>query len=192
MNTMPSSAQSEFVTASALATPLAEAPPVRPAKLDSDQLPAKSLRLRKLAPLTFARHMSLLLIGVAATLAWQTYGDAAKHMIVSAAYSLDQQRFSATSPDLDATRESIERLAIGIEGLVTSIAHNQEQIMDRVDQLTAGQEQMTREIATLHAVDQYVIYKNSDHPPPPVPAPVPKPVLRPSQAPTALTPARNP
>jgi hypothetical protein len=53
-------------------------------------------------------------------------------------------------------------------------------------------EQMTHEIAKLQAVERYVLYKNSDPPPRPPPAPVPKPVPRPSQAPTVLSPTRNP
>jgi len=51
-----------------------------------------------------------------------------------------------------------------------------------IDQLAAGQEQMTCEITKLQAVEQYVLYKNSEPPPRPAPAPVPKPVLRPPQA----------
>jgi hypothetical protein len=54
-----------------------------------------------------------------------------------------------------------------------------------VDQLVAGLEQMTREIAKLQAVEQYVLYKNSDPPPRPAPAQVPKPVPRSAQAPTS-------
>jgi hypothetical protein len=67
----------------------------------------------------------------------------------------------------------------------TSIATSQEQITRSVDQLAASLEQMTREIAKLQAVEQYVLYKNSDPPPRPAPAQVPKPVPRPAQAPTA-------
>jgi hypothetical protein len=57
-----------------------------------------------------------------------------------------------------------------------------EQIAHSVAQLTAGQEQMTREITKLQAVEQYVLYKNSGPPPRPAPAPVHSPVLRPSPA----------
>jgi hypothetical protein len=47
----------------------------------------------------------------------------------------------------------------------------------------AGQEQMTHEITKLQAVEQYVLYKNSEPPPRPAPAPARNPVPRPSQAP---------
>jgi uncharacterized protein HemX len=182
MSAIPSPTQAEFSTASLLVKPSAEATAPRPTNLTNDQLAATS-RLGKLAPLAFARHGIALLIGVAVTLAWQTYGDAAKHMIASAASSQDQQQFNAISLDLDAMRQ-------GISGLATSIATNQEQLTRSVGQLTAGQEQMTREIGKLQAVKHYLLYKNSD--PPPRQASAPKPILRPSQASTAVTPAKNP
>jgi hypothetical protein len=184
MSAIASPTQPEISTASLLAKPSAEAAAVRPTNLKNDQLSAKS-RLGKLAPLAFARHLIALLIGVAATLAWQTYGDAARHMIVSAASSQDQQQFNAISIDLDAMRHSIS-------GVATSIATNQAQITRSVDQLMAGQEQMTREIGKLQAVEQFLLYKNSDPPPRQAPAAVPKPILRPSQASTAVAPAKNP
>jgi hypothetical protein len=52
-----------------------------------------------------------------------------------------------------------------------------------VDQLAAGQEQMTRQITKLQAVEQYVLYKNSEPAWRPAAAPMFKPVLRPSPAP---------
>jgi len=42
---------------------------------------------------------------------------------------------------------------------------------------------MTREITKLQAVEQYVLYKNSEPAPRPAPAPMFKPVLRPAPAP---------
>jgi hypothetical protein len=184
MNTMTSSAQSEFAP-SLLVKPSAEAPAARPANPKNDQAPARRSWLGMLAPLTVAGYPITLLFGIAATLAWQSYGDAARHMFASAAASLDQRQINAISIDLNAMRQSID-------GLATGIATNQEQIMRSVDQLTASQEQMMREIAKVQAVEQYVLYKNSDPPPRAVPAPMPKPVQRPPQAPTALIPAKNP
>jgi len=153
-------------------------------------------------------------------LTWQSYGDAARELIVNsypqlgwlgpqaepvaqnapdmialavrAATSLDQQQLNAMSLDLDAARQSIDRIATSIAAgqeqmthSVDRIAANQEQIARSVDQLAAGQEQMTREITKLQAVEQYVLYRNSEPLPRPAPAQVPKPVLRPSQAPIA-------
>ena len=185
MNTMSSPKPSEFFAASLL-KPSVEAPSTRSADLKNDQSPnGSSSWLGKLAPLAFARYLIAFFIGVTATVAWQTYGDAAREMIAPAASSADQQRFNALGLDLDEVRQRIDRVA-------TSIATSQEQMTRSVDRLAAGQEQMTREITKLQAVEQYVLYKNSDLPPRPAPAQMPKPASRPSQAPTVLTPAKNP
>ena len=45
------------------------------------------------------------------------------------------------------------------------MATSQEQTTRSIDELTASLEQMTHEIAKLQAVEQYVLYKNSEPPP---------------------------
>jgi hypothetical protein len=52
------------------------------------------------------------------------------------------------------------------------IAASQEQMTRNVSQLAAGQEQMTSEITKLQAIGQYILYKNSEPPPPQASAPV--------------------
>jgi hypothetical protein len=64
------------------------------------------------------------------------------------------------------------------------IAASQEQMTRNVSQLAAGQEQMTSEITKLQAIGQYILYKNSEPPPPPH-ASAPVATTRPSQARTA-------
>jgi hypothetical protein len=77
------------------------------------------------------------------------------------------------SLDLDAVRQSIDR-----------IAASQEQITRVVSQLAAGQEWMTRDFdGKLHAVEQNILDKISIPPRRPAPAPARNPVLRPSQTP---------
>jgi hypothetical protein len=175
MNTMSSAKQSEFFAASRL-KPSVEAPDARAADLKDDRLPNRWWsRLGKLAPLAFARYLIAFFVGVAATVVWQAYGDAAREMIAPAASSPDQERFNALGLDLDEVRQSIDRVA-------ASLATSQEQITRSVDQLAAGQEQMTREITKLQAVEQYVLYKNSEPALRLAPAPF-KPVWRPSLAP---------
>ena len=204
-------------------------PSITQSEFSADSLPANSWVKRSL--LALVRFLITLCIGVAATVAWQSYGDAARAMIANsfpqlgwlarqaelvaqsapdaitlaapAIPSPDQQQSNVTSPDLDAVRQSIDRIATsmsaiqeqmsrGADRIANSIVANQEQIARSVDQLTVGQEQMTREITKLQAVEQYVLYKNADPPPRPAAAPVPKPVLRASQAPTVPTPAKAP
>ena len=82
-------------------------------------------------------------IGVAATLGWQSYGDAARELIASSypqfgwvapqspSAAPDQQQLNAMS--LDAVRQSIDRIAAsqeqitrGVDRIAPSVAANQE------------------------------------------------------------------
>src|SRR5216684_6857297 len=181
MSTVPSHTQPEFSAASVLVKPSVETVAGHPAKVKNDQLTTSRSSLGKRASFAFAYYMIVFSVGIAATLAWQTYGDAARHLIVPAASAPDQQQLNAMSLDLDAVRRSIDGLAISIG---TSIATSQEQTTHSIDELTAGLEQMTREITKLQAVEQYVLYKNAEPPPRPAPAQARNPISRPSQAPT--------
>ncbi len=204
MSAMPSPAQSEFSEGSLTIKPSGDVPTIHPADLKDDQFLSGRRSFAKRAPLALARFLITFCIGVGATLAWQSYGDTAREMIANAspqlawlappaapvaqdpadpiapaepaapAPSADQQQLGAVSLDLDAVRQSVDR-----------IATSQEQISRTIGQLVAGQEQMTREIAKLQAIEQYILYKNSEPPPRPAPAPPPRPATRPSQAPAA-------
>jgi hypothetical protein len=186
MSTISSHTLPEFSVAPLLVKPSVEAAAGRSAEVKKDPT---SRPLGKRATLAFAYYLIVISVGVAATLAWQAYGDAVRRLIAPAASTSDQQQFNAMPLDLDAVRRSIDGLAISIGA---SIATSQEQTTRSIDQLTAALEQITHEIAKLQAVERYVLYKHSDPPPRPAPAQAPKPVPRPSQAPIALTPARNP
>lgn len=125
-------------------------------------------------------------IGVAATLGWQSYGDAAREIVASsypqlgwlappaaaaqaapatiaaATASLDQQELRTVSLGLAAVRQKVDQLAA---------------------QVAAGQEQMTRDFtAKLHAVEQDILDKLSPLTPQPAAAPARKPVPSPAQA----------
>ena len=204
---MPNPTQSEISRATLPVKKLVEVVAIDPANLRIDPPESERPRLGKrvllaLAAITFC-------IGVAATLAWQSRGDAARKAIASAvpplgwlapqaapvmqntphifapaasaAPSPDQQHLTAMPLDLDAVRQSVDQIAAGQEQMTRSverIAASQEQMARTVGQLTAGQEQLTREITKLQAIQQYILYKNSE-------APTPKPVPRPTQARTA-------
>jgi hypothetical protein len=196
MSAMPSPAQSE---GSLPVKPPVEPPAIRPADLKNDRSPERHRSLGMRAPLAFARFLITFCLGVAATLAWQSYGDEAREMIAnsspqlgwlapqatsaeqnspytiapaaSAAPSPDHQQLGAVSLDLDAMRQSVDR-----------IVASQEQMTRTVDQVVASQEQVAREISKLQAIEQYMLYKNSESPPRPAAAPasVPRPVPRPA------------
>jgi hypothetical protein len=214
MNAMSSPAQSEFYAG---VSPV-EAPAVCPADLKNDRSPNGRRPPRKRALRTVSNLLIAFCIGVAATLAWQSYGDAAREIIANsqpqlgwlapqgepvtqnapdaiavaapAASAFDQPQLNAISIDLDAIRESIDRIAPGIvagqEQMARSIeriAATQEQLARTVDKLTASQEQAMREITKLQAVEQYILYKSSEPPPRPALAPARNPAPRPSLIP---------
>jgi len=131
-----------------------------------------------------SRFLIAFCIGVAATLAWQSYGDAAREIIATsypqlgwlapqaaaaqaapatiaaATASLDQQELKAMSLSLAAVRQRVDQLAA---------------------QVAAGQDQMTRDFtAKLHAAEQDILDKISAPAPQPATGPARKPV--PSQA----------
>jgi hypothetical protein len=216
MSAMPSPAKSKFYAGLLPVEPSDEPPPVRPTTLENDQSQNNTQpSLRKRASRAFSRFLITFCIGGASTLAWQSYGGAARAVIANSypqlgwlasqvepvaqnvpapvAPSFDQQQLNAMSLELDAVRQSIDRIASsmtaiqeqmsrGADRIANSIGANQEQIARSVDQLTAGQEQMTREITKLQAVEQYVLYKNAEPPPRSAPAPARNQVLRSSQA----------
>jgi hypothetical protein len=208
MSAISSAVQSEFSKSSLpVKKQLVEKLAIDPANLKNDQFESERLRLGKRVRLSLAAIMFC--IGVAATLAWQSRGDVAKKAIAgafpqlgwlapqaapitqntpdifvptaSAAPSPDQQQFTAMPLDLDAMRQGVDQIAAG-QGQMTrsvgQIAASQEQMAQMVNQLTAGQEQLTREITKLQTIQQYILYKNSE-------APTPKPVPRPTLARTA-------
>ena len=173
MNATPSPTQSEVSKGSLpVKKPLVEVLTIDPANLKDDQLHSERPWLGKRAPLVLA--VITFRIGVAATSAWQSYGDAARKMIASsfpqlgwlapqaapvaqntpdmiappapATPSPNQQQLNAMSLDLDAVRQSVDRI-------------------------TASQDQLTREITKLQAIEQQILRKNSE---PPVPKPVPR------------------
>jgi methyl-accepting chemotaxis protein len=143
---------------------------IDPANLKNDQLESERVTLGKRVRLFLAA--SMFCIGVAATLAWQSYGGAARRTIASsftrlgwsvpqiatatlnnpdaiaptasAAPSPDQQQLDAISIDLNALRQSVDRIS-------TSIAAGQEQMTLSVDRIAASQEQVTRSVERIAA-----------------------------------------
>jgi len=74
-------------------------------------------RLGKLGPLAFARYLIAFFIGVAATLAWQSYRDATR-----------EEMITATPASLDLVRQSLDKLA----GEITKLQAAEQDILDRI------------------------------------------------------------
>ena len=96
------------------------------------------------------RFVVTVLIGVGGTLAWQSYGDAAREMAVA--------RAPALAPWLSPTRSPI---ASNVASPATSL----DTLRRSVEQLSARQEQMFQYVAALLAVEQDVRQKMSFMPP---------------------------
>jgi hypothetical protein len=232
---MPSPTQSE-PSADSLPASLfdiqAEAPTVRPTDLKNDGYPNRSSPAKR-GLIALIRFLIIFCIGISATLAWQSYGDPVREAIATSypqlswlapqgeqvaqnapgmiglaspiASSPDQQP-NAILLDLEAVRQSIDRIATSIassqeqmtnsaDRIATSqdqiarsvdrMAASQDQIARSVDQLTAGQEQMTREVTKLQEIERSIRSRNSEALPRPASASASalKPVSRPGSAP---------
>ena len=108
---------------------------------------------------TLARFSIAVLIGVGATLGWQSYGDEVKEMLVAQAPALGFLLPVSTtkSPVMAATStDSTRQLA--------PLASTLDAVRRSVEQLAAKQEQMAQNIAALRAVEEDVRQKMSSTP----------------------------
>src|SRR6266446_3624519 len=177
MGAMPSPEQSRLYAGLLPAVELSVETPVRAADLESDLENDRSANdepaSRDGTTRRLARSVIAFYIGVAATLAWQSYGDEARQIIASLSPRLSWLApQAAVAPAVPDTNEEITRSVDRI------VAANQEQIARNVDRLAADQEQMAREIIRLQAISQYGLYKIAD--PRPAPSPAPRPATRPA------------
>jgi hypothetical protein len=164
----------------------------RLAELNADLMREGRPSRRRRILIAAARVAVTFCIGVAVTLLWQPYGDAARMMIANTSPQLGWLAPQATpglaavaSPtlrphivavpsELEAVRERIDRIAV-----------SQEQMTRTIAQLTATQERIAEEIAKVREIEQYLIYKTSykvaETPPPqPITASAHKSARRPS------------
>jgi len=132
--------------------------------------------LGKRASRSLTRFLIIFCFGVAATLAWQSYGDAAREMIANSYPQLSwlapqAAPLAQTASDMPAPAPSatpspeLKQLSLAFATMRQS-----------VDQLAASQQQMADGIAKLAADQQELLHKISAPPPRPAPAPARKPV----------------
>jgi hypothetical protein len=145
---------------------------------NNDRLPSEPLPPGKRASFVFGRFLIAFCIGVAATLAWQSFGDAVRGMIAS---SFPQLSWLAPSPAQVAEapvarppyQEELKAVSFGLTS-----------VRQRIDQIAAGQEhqeQMTRDLAIrLQATEQDILDKIS--------LPQPRPAIAPARKPAAPAP----
>ena len=145
----------------------------------NDNFPSIRPSRRKRALRALARFIMTLSIGVGGTLAWQSYGDAARETIAKSSPQLSWlapqpaavQTPPAVPPNMVASaapspdQQQLKAMSLGIAA-----------IRQGVDQLVAARNQMTNEITQLRAAQQVVLDRISAPPPRPAAAPTHKPV----------------
>jgi len=112
-------------------------------------------------PRTLTRFLIAVLVGVGGTLAWQSYGDAAREMVVVRAPTLAWLLSVSTTkpPAMAATSaDPIQQLA--------PLASNLDVVRRSVEQLAAKQDQIAQNIATLQGVQEDIRQKMSYTPRP--------------------------
>ncbi len=153
-----------------------------PADLLAGEPPVERPPLRKRR----SRFLITFGIGVAATLAWQSYGDAAREIIASASPQLGwlapQAAVAQTAPaTIAAATASLDQQEL--KAMSLSLAAVRQRVDQLAAQVAAAQEQMTRDFtAKLHAVEQDILDKISAPTPQATAAPARKPVPSPAQA----------
>ena len=133
-----------------------------------------SIGRRMLRSLT--RFSIAVLIGVGVTLGWQSYGDAAKEMVLARAPTLAWLlSISTTKPPVAAapSPDLVQQLA--------PLALNLDVVRRAVEQLAAKQEQMAQNFTALQAVEEDIRQKVSSTPPSPAPQAASIPQPTPSQ-----------
>lgn len=137
-----------------------------------------SARIRPSAPRriirAFARYFFAVLVGVAATLGWQSYGDDAMESVRARdpwlAWLLPTKPTApVTSPEV---QQQLKPMALDIALVRRSV----EQFAANLDQLARKEEQMAQAIAALQAAEQDISQKiSAPSPPKAVHVPPPKP-----------------
>jgi hypothetical protein len=125
-------------------------------------------------------------MGVAGTLAWQSYGDAAREMIASSYPQLGwlapQSAFAETAPEKTSPNAPVNASdTLELKSILINVAALRQSVDQLAVQFVASQQQMASDIVKLKAAEQDIFDKISSAPPPrpaaaprkPVPVPPP-------------------
>jgi hypothetical protein len=131
----------------------------------------------------FRRFLIIFCIGVAATSAWQSYGDAARAMIANSSPQLGWLAPQA-APLAQTASDMVAPAARAIPSpelqQLKEMSFVFATVRQSVDQLAASQQQMAGDITKLLADQQELLHKISTPSPRPAAAPARKPVPLPS------------
>lgn len=136
---------------------------------------------------SFDRYLVAICIGVAGTLAWQSYGEATKQTTATTAPELGwspEAKLASWVQQLAWTKPETPQSAPVATAVLDDAAQRQQialslaALRQTVEQIAAGQDQMAREINKL-AADVEMLSKIPAHPPQPPVAPARKPMPTP-------------
>jgi hypothetical protein len=169
-----------------------------------DRLVAIENGMKRRGSRGFARYLGAILVGVAATLAWQSYGEATKQIIATRApelgWSPEAKQMIAswtlgwTKPPAGSEKQAlpVAQTAPSAPSIdaekVQQMTRSFAALQQTVEQLAAGQDQMTRVIGRLETAVTELIVKIPEPPPQPPAAPArskPTPAPPSSRAPVA-------
>jgi hypothetical protein len=174
-------AREEFDYDDRLRRPTAGAP-YGPADLDSKPLTALTPSIGRRALRAIARFSLVLLIGVGATLVWQSYNEEAKELVRSWIPPLGW-----LLPPSPPTTETPSNLGEQLKPMAVDLAlvrRSVEQLALDQRQLAAKQENIAQDIATLQAFERDLRENIASVPPPgAIPLPRRKPAQPPTQSP---------
>ena len=172
--------QSEFSVVWLPAKPSVGATSPPPDDLKNDSVSSKQAVPGMRGPRAIARFLVTFCVGVVATLAWQSYSDAARQLIAGSSLqfgtlALQVAPITQTTPDLIAPTTSTvpspdQQHLAAIQQSVDQLAASQQQINRSVVLLASAQEQMMRDIARLQETERYIVFKMSVPLPRPAPA----------------------
>jgi hypothetical protein len=144
----------------------------------------------------FVRYLVAVCIGVAATLAWHSYGEVPKQIIAARApelgWSPETKQMIASwvqpGPESTAVRPSVPETRVATVAQTVPAAVVLATLGQTVDQLAASQDQMVHQIDMLQSSNQEILASNREIleriPAPPLPPPT----VAPTQKPTMRTP----
>jgi hypothetical protein len=126
-------------------------------------------------PRRFRRYLVAFLIGVAGTLAWQSYGESAKQIIGTRVpelgWSPEAKQMIAPEKQAQLNAQTAATTPTLDPGQIQQVTQNLAALRETVVQLAGGQDQISREIARLEAAITELT------------ATIPKPPAQPSVAP---------
>jgi hypothetical protein len=139
-----------------------------------------------------ARFLIVSFIGVGATLAWQSYGDAARAMIANSwpqfGWLAPQTApLAQTTPDVVAPPTAETTASPDLQQFAAALASLRQSVDQLAAQVAASQRQVTDDIAKLQADEQKILRKVSAAPPRADAAPAHKPTP-PTAPPSPSTP----